>query len=154
MARWTDFLQRLRGDDRDGERQRWLAILGLNRQLALADGRSAVLTVLVDEAVRLFGAERGFLIARKGEGGFSVEVARSLDQEPVANPERKLSSTIVERVLSQGEGLFSEDAQDDALTASQSVADLRLRSVLCMPLRVGDRVLGVLYLDHRFQSGA
>src|SRR5690606_9032842 len=42
----------------------------------------------------------------------------------------------------------------DSMTASQSVADLRLRSVLCMPLRVGDAVLGLLYLDHRFQAGA
>ena len=103
MPRWTDFLQRLRGDAGDAERQRWLAILALNRQLALADGRAAVLTVLVDEAVRLFGAERGFLIARRGEQGFTVEVARSLDREPVANPARKVSSTIVERVLDQGE---------------------------------------------------
>lgn len=155
MARWTDFLARLRGDARDGERERWLAILGLNRRLATADSRAAVLTVLVDEAVRLFGAERGFLIARSDEEpGFRVEVARSLDREPVANPERKLSQTIAQRVLEQGEGLFSEDAQTDSLTASQSVADLRLRSVLCMPLRVGDQVLGLLYLDHRFQSGA
>ena len=155
MPRWTDFLQRLRGDASDAERQRWLAILGLNRQLALADGRAAVLTVLVDEAVRLFGAERGFLIAR-GEAGApsKVEVARSLDREPVARPEGKVSTTIVERVLNSGEGLFSEDAQDDVMTASQSVADLQLRSVLCMPLRVGDEVLGVLYLDHRFQAGA
>lgn len=155
MARWTDFLAKLRGDSRDGERQRWLAILGLNRQLATANSRAAVLTVLVDEAVRLFGAERGFLIARTEQApGFRVEVARSLDREPVANPERKLSVTIAQRVLEQGEGLYSEDAQTDSLTASQSVADLRLRSVLCMPLRVGDQVLGLLYLDHRFQSGA
>jgi serine/threonine-protein kinase PknK len=155
MPRWTDFLQRLRGDVRDGERQRWLAILGLNRQLATANSRAAVLTVLVDQAVRLFGAERGFLIARvESQPGFRVEVARSLDREPLANPERKLSLTIVQRVLEQGEGLYSEDAQTDTLTASQSVADLRLRSVLCMPLRVGDEVLGLLYLDHRFQAGA
>ncbi|MGC6489547.1 MAG: sigma 54-interacting transcriptional regulator [Planctomycetota bacterium] len=154
MARWSDFLQRLRGDGRDAERERWLAILGLNRQLALAGDRRAVLTVLVDEAVRLFGAERGFLIARQAGPGFTVEVARSLDREPVAAASRKVSSTIVERVLQRGEGLFSEDAQHDAVTASQSVADLQLRSVLCMPLKVGDRVLGVLYLDHRFQSGA
>lgn len=153
--RWADFLQRLRGDGRDGERQRWLAILGLNRQLAAADGRAAVLTVLVDEAVRLFGAERGFLIVRADNSrGYSVEVARSLDREAVARPERKLSSTIVQRVLAAGEGLFSEDAQTDALAAAQSVADLRLRSVLCMPLRVGEQVLGLLYLDHRFQAGA
>jgi serine/threonine-protein kinase PknK len=154
MARWTDFLQRLRGDARDGERQRWLAILGLNRQLAGADSRSAVLTVLVDEAVRLFGAERGFLVAKSAAApGFHVEIARSFEREAVANPERKLSTTVVHKVLQQGDGLFSEDAQADDLAAAASVADLRLRSVLCMPLRVGNDVLGVLYLDHRFQAG-
>jgi serine/threonine-protein kinase PknK len=154
MSRWTDFLQRLRGDAHDGERQRWLAILGLNRRLALADGRTAVLTVLVDEAVRLFGAERGFLVrVQAAAPGFAVEVARTFEREPVASPERKLSTTILQRALHQGEGLFSEDAQTGDLGASQSVADLRLRSVLCMPLRVGDEVLGVIYLDHRFQAG-
>jgi DNA-binding NtrC family response regulator len=155
MSRWIDFLAKLRGDASDSERQRWLAILGLNRQLAKATSRAAVLTVLVDEAVRLFGAERGFLLVRaEATPGFRVEVARSLDCEPVANPDSKLSLTIAQRVLEQGEGLYSEDAQADSLSASQSVADLRLRSVLCMPLRVGDEVLGLLYLDHRFQSGA
>ncbi len=154
MSRWTDFLQRLRGDARDTERQRWLAILGLNRQLAGADTRAAVLTVLVDEAVRLFGAERGFLLSR-GDGplGIRVEIARNFERETVANPERKLSTTVVQKVLQQGNGLFSEDAQADELAAAQSVADLRLRSVLCMPLRVGETVIGVLYLDHRFQAG-
>jgi serine/threonine-protein kinase PknK len=154
MARWTDFLQRLRGDAGDSERQRWLAILGLNRRLAAADSRAAVLTVLVDEAVRLFGAERGFLVTRSvAPAGFQVEVARNFECEAVASPERKVSTTIVQRVLQQGDGLFSEDAQADDLVAAQSVADLRLRSVLCMPLRVGTEVLGGLYLDHRFQAG-
>ncbi|MCB9876073.1 MAG: sigma-54-dependent Fis family transcriptional regulator [Planctomycetes bacterium] len=152
--RWSDFLQRMRGDGRDAERQRWLAILQLNRHLAEAQGRAAVLTILVDDAVRLFGAERGFLIRVVDGGGFRVEVARSFDREPIAQPQRKVSSTILQRVLEQGEGIFSEDAQSDSLTASQSVADLRLRSVLCMPLRAGGQVLGLLYLDHRFQAGA
>jgi DNA-binding NtrC family response regulator len=153
VTRWTDFLQRLRGAPGDVERQRWLAILGLNRQLAGADSQRAVLTVLVDEAVRLFGAERGFLIRKAVLApGFTVEVARSFEREPVANAERKVSTTVVQRAL-RGEGLFSADAQQDDLAAAQSVADLRLRSVLCMPLRVGSEVLGVLYLDHRFQAG-
>jgi DNA-binding NtrC family response regulator len=49
--------------------------------------------------------------------------------------------------------VFSAAAQADELAAAASVADLRLRSVLCMPLRVGDDVIGVLYLDHRFRAG-
>ncbi|MCA8949428.1 MAG: sigma 54-interacting transcriptional regulator, partial [Planctomycetes bacterium] len=154
MTRWTEFLARLRGDGGDRDRQRWLAILALNRQLAAAEGRKQVLTVLVDEAVRLFGAERGFLVTVRDEApGFRVEVARSLDREPVGGAERKLSRTVLARGLA-GDGVFSEDAQEGELGAAQSVADLRLRSVLCMPLRAGDRVLGCLYLDHRFQANA
>lgn len=154
MARWSDFLSRLRGDQRDADSKRWLAILALNRQLAAADSKTQVLTVLVDEAVRLFGAERGFLVTLCDQApGFEVQVARNLDREPVTNPDRKLSRTVLTRGL-QGEGLFSEDAQAGELGAAQSVADLRLRSVLCMPLHVGDRVLGCLYLDHRFQAKA
>jgi serine/threonine-protein kinase PknK len=152
---WSDFLQRLRGDPQDADRQRWLAILGLNRQLAAAEGQRQVLTVLVDEAVRLFGAERGFLVTVTAEApGFRVEVARNLDREPVVHPERKLSTTIVGRALREADGVFSEDAQEGELGASQSIADLRLRSVLCMALRVGEQVIGCLYLDHRFQAKA
>jgi len=152
MARWSEFLSRLRGDRSSTDHQRWLAILALNRQLAGAESKKQVLTVLVDEAVRLFGAERGFLVTLRTEApGFEVQVARSLDREPVSNPDRKLSRTVLTRGI-EGEGLFSEDAQEGELGAAQSVADLRLRSVLCMPLRVGDRVLGCLYLDHRFQA--
>ena len=148
------FLQRLRGDLPDAERQRWLAILELNRHLAAAATRAAVLTVLVDEAVRLFGAERGFLVRKQDAApGFHVEVARTFEREAVVHPERKLSTTILQKALA-GEGLFSADAQSGELSASQSVADLRLRSVLCMPLRVGAEVTGALYLDHRFQAGA
>ena len=155
MTRWSDFLQRLRGEVHETDRQRWLAILGLNRQLAAAESQKQVLTVLVDEAVRLFGAERGFLaIATEAAPGFRIEVARSLDREPVAHPERKLSSTILGKALRSGEGVFSEDAQDGELGAVQSVADLRLRSVLSVPLRKGPTVLGCLYLDHRFQAKA
>lgn len=143
----------MRGDAHDTDRQRWLAIVGLNRQLAAADSQKQVLTVLVDEAVRLFGAERGFLVATtEGEPGFAVEIARNLDCEAVANPERKVSTTILQRALAAEDGVFSEDAQEGELGAAQSVADLRLRSVLCVPLRVGAQALGCLYLDHRFQA--
>lgn len=154
MSRWADFLQRLRGEAHEGDRHRSLAILGLNHKLVAAADQRAVLTVLVDEAVRLFGAERGFLLTLRGaERAPQVAVARNLDREPVANPERKLSSTLVGRVLA-GASVFSEDAQDSELGAAQSVADLRLRSVLAVPLQVGERVLGCLYLDHRFHSKA
>jgi DNA-binding NtrC family response regulator len=152
MPHWPEFLKRLRGEPHGKDQQRALAILQVNHKLAVAADQRQVLTVLVDEAVRLFGAERGFLVVQ-GPGGAKVEVARNLDREAIANAERKLSSTVLQQAL-RGEPVWSEDAQDGELGAAQSVADLRLRSVLAVPLRVGAEVLGCLYLDHRFQTKA
>jgi serine/threonine-protein kinase PknK len=153
--RFTDFLARLRKGPKDPERERLAGLLELNRALAAAHDRKQLLTLLLDHAIGLFGAERGFLVrAEDGAPGFTVEVARSLDREPVRNPLQKISSTIVGRCLAERIGVYSADAQEGDFAASKSVADIRLRSVLCMPLVAGERLLGCLYLDHRFQSGA
>jgi DNA-binding NtrC family response regulator len=153
--RFSDLLARLRGGPRDAERARLAAILELNRGLALAKDRRSLLVLLLDEAVKLFGAERGFVIGCERDGAaHRVEIARSLDREPVHNAAQKVSNTIVARCLGQRTGVFCEDAQEGDFGAAQSVADLALRSVLCMPLLAGEELLGALYLDHRFRSGA
>ncbi len=154
--RFTDFLSRLRKGVREKDRPRLAAILELNRALAAARDRNGLLVLLLDEAVQLFGAERGFIILWHGDEtpSYEVAVARSLDREPVRGAQQKVSSTVVRRCLESSEGVFSEDAQDGDLGAASSIADLQLRSVLCMPLLVGDRPLGCIYLDHRFQANA
>lgn len=154
--RFTDFLSRLRKGVREKDRARLAAILELNRALAAARDRNDLLVLLLDEAVQLFGAERGFVLLRKPglERGFEVAVARNLDREPVRNPAQKVSTTVVRRCLETGEGVFSQDAQEGDLGSASSIADLQLRSVLCMPLLVGEKPLGCIYLDHRFQAKA
>ncbi len=153
MPGFADFLRRLAGGG-EQDPERLSAILSLNRELAKAKDRRQLLVRLVDEAVRLFRAERGFVCVPSSSGaGFAVEVARSHDREAVQGPERKLSSTIVRKCMG-GEAVFSADAQEGELQAAASVADLKLRSVLAMPLRAGDAVLGCLYLDHRFHGQA
>jgi transcriptional regulator with GAF, ATPase, and Fis domain len=152
--RFMDLVARLRRDASDRERARLASILELNRELARAQGLKDLLTALLDRAVRLFAAERAFLIRHREDGELAVEVARSLDGEDVKSAERKISKTIVHKCLGERAGVFCADAREGDFAAAQSVADLKLRSVLCMPLLVGDRCLGCIYLDHRFQSAA
>ncbi|MCC6670712.1 MAG: sigma-54-dependent Fis family transcriptional regulator [Planctomycetes bacterium] len=153
-GRFRDFLERFRRAGADPDQNRLAAIVQLSRGLAMAEDRRQLLGVLLDEAVALFGAERGFLIrAPDAQGEIEVDLARSLDREPVRTPRAKISATIVRRALAERRGLFVADAAEGDFGAAQSVADQRLRSVLCMPLLVGESCLGCLYLDHRFQSG-
>jgi phosphoserine phosphatase RsbU/P len=59
-----------------------------------------------------------------------------------------ISRTVVNRVLTQGESVFfHEDANDIELNTAKSILMLRLRSIICVPLRGRQRVFGILYLD-------
>ncbi len=153
--RFADFVARLRRGSGERDRARLAVVLELNRALAKAENRKTLLELLLDEAVRLFAAERAFVLLAPdlAEDRLKVAAARTLDRESVQNAERKVSSTVVDRCLRDGRAVWSEDAQAGELGAAQSVADLKLRSVLAVPLRAGDRTLGCLYLDHRFHAG-
>ncbi|MBM3991627.1 MAG: sigma-54-dependent Fis family transcriptional regulator [Planctomycetes bacterium] len=155
-----------------------LRILELNKEMARAAKPEALPDRVLDAAIELAGAERGFLIVRAGtasalaarvEGGavegravegleagpgWEVVAARNLDREHLKKALRKLSRSITTGVLDSGVAFRSDDAlNDETLNPKQSVADLKLRSVLCVPMRVGEEVRGCLYVDNRFAQG-
>jgi serine/threonine-protein kinase PknK len=83
-----------------------------------------------------------------------VTVARNLDRETVRNSRSRFSQSVAERVLASGEPLVTASAVDDPdLKGARSILDLGVRSIVCVPVRDPDGVIGALYLDHRFESG-
>lgn len=129
-----------------------VAFLQIARALNEEQDLTRLLTQIVDAAIAMCGAERGFLILGK-DGEHAVEVARNFAQEEVLSPEFKISRTIANRVLESGVPELTTNAQeDDRFRDLRSVADLRLRSVLCIPIRVRGAVAGVLYVDNRLQQ--
>ncbi|HHI80652.1 MAG TPA: GAF domain-containing protein [Planctomycetes bacterium] len=113
-----------------------------------------LLELIVESAIRATEAERGFLVLRKGDN-LSVPVAKNFVGEDIQGGGEKISKTIVQEVLGSGDGRLTVNAQsDERFKDLQSVEDLRLRSVLCVPLRVLSEIVGVLYLDNRLQQHA
>ena len=118
---------------------------------------------IVDSAVSLVGGERGFLLlddnpTHRGTVSaetMTVRIARQFDRSDIPVPSSRLSMGIAERVASSGRPLLSVDAgRDDRFAGMASVEDLRLRSVLCLPIQIAGRTEGVLYVDNRLQHGA
>ncbi|MFN0006350.1 MAG: sigma 54-interacting transcriptional regulator [Planctomycetota bacterium] len=148
----------------------------ISRELARETEIDRLLRLIVDSAVALVGGERGFLllsapIPGEGEGldpdrgtaaeeatgvsSMTIRIARSFDRADIALPNSRVSLGIAGQVLRSGRPLLSVDAgADERFSGMQSVEDLRLRSVLCLPIRIEDRVDGVLYVDNRLQRGA
>ena len=85
----------------------------------------------------------------------TVRVARSFDRSDIAVPRSRLSTGIAGKVLETSQAVLSIDAsQDERFDGMASVEDLQLRSVMCLPIEVEERVLGVLYVDNRLQHNA
>ena len=132
----------------------WRRVLEAARVLAAEDELTRILTVVLDVAVELSGAERAFLVLEGGEGDdVEVAAARSIDREAVRKPEMKLSRTIARAAIAAGRPVVTRSAVvDPRFGAAQSVRALGLHSIVALPLRGATR--GALYLDHRFLDGA
>src|SRR5215831_8810084 len=107
---------------------------------------TALLEALLDEAIDLTRGDRGFLVVVEGEQR-SVRVARNVSRENLTLDLERLSDTVVERVLRSGEPLLVSDATaDPEFSASASVVNLKLSSVLCVPLMHRGRPFGLVYV--------
>jgi sigma-B regulation protein RsbU (phosphoserine phosphatase) len=113
-----------------------------------------VLDRVMDEVITITHAERGFVMLLDDEGRPTFPVARGIDRQTVDEPEFQVSRGVVERVSREGRPLLTNNAQeDDRLMLRHSVQILGLRSILCAPLAVKGRIIGVIYVDNRLQVG-
>ncbi|CAN91590.1 Protein kinase [Sorangium cellulosum So ce56] len=139
-----------------------LKLLEVNRRLSSTLDAEEVLRLAMDAAIELTGAERGFVILASpspepgghAKGRLEVAVARNLDRERVGKSQLKFSHGIAKRVVERGEAVLTVDAlADERFHGNASVHGLRLRSIVCVPIRAHGAVLGAVYLDNRFQRG-
>lgn len=113
-----------------------------------------VLRIVMDNIVRITRAERGFLMLRDPQGQMRLRMARNWEQTTIAPSDLTISHSIVQRVIETGEAVLTTNAQEDPRFGEQkSVIAFNLRSILCVPLKVKNQLIGVIYADNRIQSG-
>ncbi len=133
---------------------RLLRLVDINTMLNSELNLKKLLTLILDSVIEMTGAERGFIITRR-EGETSVEVARNIDKEQVNRAESKVSSGIINSVMKEAKAVLTDSAmEDEELSRFTSVAGMKLRSILCTPLKAKDSVIGCVYIDNRFQKGS
>ena len=114
----------------------------------------SVLQIVMDTIVRLTHAERGFLMLRDEQNTLTTRIARNWEQESINPGEFAVSRTIMERVVETGEPVLTTNAQEDPRFGTQtSIIAYSLRSILCVPLKVKDDLIGLIYADNRIRSG-
>jgi adenylate cyclase len=152
-AAMPNFRKQVQGLEGEWRSLRELSRIGqvVNSSLELDE----VLQIVMDTIIKLTGAERGFLMLRNEDNeDLSIRVARNWEQESLDPSEFAVSRTVINRVANEGQAVLTTNAQEDPrFGGQQSVVAYNLRSILCVPLKLKNAVIGVIYTDNRIRSG-
>ena len=128
-------------------------VLELYRRLSVADDLPPVLDAILEAALDLTGASRAYLMVV--DFGRPVVARSRADTGGLVAVDDRFSRSILERAIATGRRLMIDDAGADPTWRDvQSVRDLRLRSVVCLPLLADGEAVGALYIDDAGRAGA
>ncbi|MFY9344582.1 MAG: GAF domain-containing SpoIIE family protein phosphatase [Planctomycetota bacterium] len=109
----------------------------------------SVLRDIVDRSLQVTQAERAILLLGEAPDALAVRTAQDRDGRALTG-DLQWSKTLVRRCLEEGVAVRSVVQSDqEALELGQSVYDLKLRAVMCAPMRARNRTVGVIYVDSR-----
>ncbi len=153
-----------------GEQLATSAATELRHMAALLEGLRAigsgkvleeVLALVLDSAIEVTGAERGFIMLANDQQQLELKLVRARGKMTLGGRTFETSRKIPEIVFSTGQQRIVEDLlEGDLASAHVGTVALGIRHVLCAPLRLMryvergeqeslDRMIGVLYLDSR-----
>ncbi len=147
-------LEQTVGDQMKLKQSQLRALMSVGQAINSSLGLRRVLEEVMDSLISLMHAERGFLMLRESNGELAVQIARGIAHINLDEEAFKVSKTIVRKVVESGAPVLTTNAQaDPRFDAQMSVAAYQLRSILCVPLKLKDDLIGVLYVDNRAHAG-
>ena len=112
-----------------------------------------LLELIVDSAITLTKAERGFLMLFRKDGNLEFKVTRNIDKKTLEGDEFRISRAVVNKVLETDEPLFLSDIyKDKKIKISESIEALGLHMAMCIPLKAKEHLLGLIYVDSHSET--
>jgi signal transduction histidine kinase len=123
--------------------------LAVNSSLVLED----ILKIVMKKAVELLSAERGFIMLLDDNGELLFKTVHNIRKESLNQEDFIISRSVANEVAATGKSVYTSDALSDERYANQkSIVELHLRSIMCVPLKIKNTVIGLIYLDNSSEA--
>jgi signal transduction histidine kinase len=125
-------------------------MLVISRHMAEMRNLEPLLNYVIDEAIKLVGAEKGYIVLTRDDGTFKFMAKRGQDGVDLKNGEDQISTSVLNKVIQTSAPLILRDAiNDPAFSEARSVVALGLRSIMCVPLIASGKTIGGIYVENR-----
>jgi signal transduction histidine kinase len=131
-----------------------LKMTEISQRMAATRELGPLLDYAMDEAIKLVGAERGYLILLNQDNTLDFRAKRDKDGVRLTDPADQVSRSVLDKVISTGRPIILRNTLEDPdFKLSTSVIRLRLRSIIGVPLISRGVTIGALYVENRSREG-
>jgi prepilin-type processing-associated H-X9-DG protein len=107
-----------------------------------------LLDTIMDSALETMSGERGLIFLIENEQ-LVLKVSRNVEKETIRDA-TEISLSILRDVLHAGRPIIvSDTAQSDEYKRRESVVNFHIHSLICVPMKSRDRIIGTVYVDSR-----
>lgn len=121
-----------------------VALIGrLSRELASSLDLDETLRSVLRQLLQVSDGERAAILLTGAGSRLSASVVHNMD--PLSD---QFSHTVAREAMQERRAILVDNALDDSrFSGVESIVDMGIRSILCVPMIVKDEVVGVLYVD-------
>jgi len=102
----------------------------------------------MDSALEAMNGERGMIFLIEDDQ-LSLKVSRNVEKETIRDA-TEISLSILRDVLHGGKPIIVSDAsQDESFSRRDSVVNFNIHSLICVPMRLKEAIIGTVYVDSR-----
>ncbi len=118
----------------------------ISREINFKKLLEKMLRIVVENA----GAQNGILLLKE-EGHFSVKGFYNKHKDTFATfcPDAIIPKSVINYVARTSDYVISDNAvEDNRFNKDKHILGARIKSIFCLPLKLKDRILGIIYLDN------
>ncbi|WP_214626328.1 histidine kinase [Paenibacillus agaridevorans] len=155
--RYGHLLQQGRRGHAETESIDYLAVMKSAQSISGEMRMENLLSMLMDTMLRNAGAEYGALLIQEDKQ-WSLEVygtARELKhaRTPLEDARGLVPASIISYAIRTGEEIVLHDAAKSSFGRNDEVLHGGLKSVMCLPIRIQNQLIGMLYLENNLAAG-
>lgn len=133
-------------------RKRLTTLYEINQAFIIQDADQLVDT-LMDKVIQTMNADRGFLMLTNAEGQPELKVTKNIPVEEVSGTTATVSRGVINKVMAEQKSVYLINTRmSEEFNTQASILATGVHSIIAVPLKSKDRLMGLFYLDCQHSS--